>query len=287
MKRLVLAALLGATLGGRLRRRLAGRARTRSRRCPSPAACATRSRGPERQRLGVPVGRTGKTLQQMAEEVGRRVGEVGLAELGLHGRPGPRSRSAMIDKQGQFLYGPTAVYVAPSPAAPAKGPFVAPADVLLTEGRYRSAAGRHGDRPVRRGLRGAGAVRASRASTVLAVTKSAASTSPRRPGPGDHAAQDTIPEVGEHGAEGRRPTRSRRPRATSKLLDTRVPAERHAQGVFDQVRRQEARRAAVLDAAAVPVARLRAGDRRRAAAARPSTATRWSSSTRRSTTTTT
>src|SRR4029078_5887665 len=44
----------------------------------------------------------------------------------------------MIDKQGQFLYRHTPVYGAPNPGAPAVGPFVAPADVLLTEGRYRS-----------------------------------------------------------------------------------------------------------------------------------------------------
>jgi hypothetical protein len=44
----------------------------------------------------------------------------------------------MIDKQGQFVYGPTAVYLAPNPGAPAQGPYAAPADVLLTQGRYRS-----------------------------------------------------------------------------------------------------------------------------------------------------
>ena len=44
----------------------------------------------------------------------------------------------MISDQGEFVYGPTAVYVASSPDARAKGPFAAPADVLLTEARYRS-----------------------------------------------------------------------------------------------------------------------------------------------------
>jgi hypothetical protein len=44
----------------------------------------------------------------------------------------------VIDGQGQFVYGQTALYVAPTPEEPAKGPFLAPADVLVTEGRYRS-----------------------------------------------------------------------------------------------------------------------------------------------------
>ena len=44
----------------------------------------------------------------------------------------------MIDDRGQFVYGPTAVYIAPTPESPAQGPFVAPADVLVTEARYRS-----------------------------------------------------------------------------------------------------------------------------------------------------
>ena len=44
----------------------------------------------------------------------------------------------MIGQDGTPVYGPTAVYVAPTPNDPAVGPFVAPADVLLTDKRYRS-----------------------------------------------------------------------------------------------------------------------------------------------------
>jgi hypothetical protein len=44
----------------------------------------------------------------------------------------------VIAKDGVPIYGQTAIYVAPSPDKPAEGPFVAPADVLLTEARYRS-----------------------------------------------------------------------------------------------------------------------------------------------------
>jgi hypothetical protein len=44
----------------------------------------------------------------------------------------------VIDDTAGFLYGKTALYYARTPESPAKGPFVAPADVLVTEAPYRS-----------------------------------------------------------------------------------------------------------------------------------------------------
>ena len=44
----------------------------------------------------------------------------------------------IIDSDGKAIYGPSAIYVAPAPNQPAQGPFAAPADVLLTQARYRS-----------------------------------------------------------------------------------------------------------------------------------------------------
>ena len=80
----------------------------------------------------------GKTLNQLAEEVkGGGSTEVGLAtSVFTVGKS--RLAFGVIDDQGQFVYGPTVVYAAPTPDAPAVGPFAAPADVLITEGRYRS-----------------------------------------------------------------------------------------------------------------------------------------------------
>jgi hypothetical protein len=80
---------------------------------------------------------TGKTLQALADEIG------GGPELGLAGSvfvAGERNRVAfgVIDDQAGFVYGKTALYVARTPESPAKGPFVAPADVLVTEAPYRS-----------------------------------------------------------------------------------------------------------------------------------------------------
>jgi hypothetical protein len=81
---------------------------------------------------------SGKTLQQVAEEVkGGGSVEAGLATSVFNVGKG-RLGFGVIDDQGQFVYGPTVVYVAPTPDDPAEGPFAAPADVLVTEGRYRS-----------------------------------------------------------------------------------------------------------------------------------------------------
>jgi hypothetical protein len=80
----------------------------------------------------------GKTLEQLAAEVrGGGTVEAGLA-TSVFTVGDNRLAFGVIDNEGQFVYGRTAVYVAQSPADPAKGPFVAPADVLVTEGRYRS-----------------------------------------------------------------------------------------------------------------------------------------------------
>jgi hypothetical protein len=79
----------------------------------------------------------GKTLQALADQIG------GGPEMGLAGSvylAGERNRVAfgVIDDQAGFVYGKTALYVARTPESPAKGPYVAPADVLVTEAPYRS-----------------------------------------------------------------------------------------------------------------------------------------------------
>jgi hypothetical protein len=80
----------------------------------------------------------GKTLEDLAAEVrGGGSVEAGLA-TSLFTVGDNRLAFGVIDDQGQFVYGRTAVYVAQKPGEPAKGPFLAPADVLVTQGRYRS-----------------------------------------------------------------------------------------------------------------------------------------------------
>jgi hypothetical protein len=79
----------------------------------------------------------GRSLQEVADAIGGGNLEAALASsVFTTGRN--RIAFGVIDQQGQFVYGKTAVYVAPTPGAPAKGPFVAPADVLVTAPAYRS-----------------------------------------------------------------------------------------------------------------------------------------------------
>ncbi len=78
----------------------------------------------------------GRTLDQIAATVTGRA-QAGLATSVLE--PGPnRLAFGVIDDQNRFLYGRTAVYVARTQSSPARGPYPAPADTLVTEPRYRS-----------------------------------------------------------------------------------------------------------------------------------------------------
>jgi hypothetical protein len=78
----------------------------------------------------------GRSLQQVADSM------QGGPEVGLAGQTftvGPnRLAFGVIDAQGRFIYGKTAVYVAPTPDAKAQGPYPAPADVLVTDPPFRS-----------------------------------------------------------------------------------------------------------------------------------------------------
>jgi hypothetical protein len=79
----------------------------------------------------------GRSLQGVADAIGGGKLEAALASS-VFTVGSNRLAFGVIDQQGQFVYGKTAVYVAPKPGAPAKGPFVAPADVLITQPPYRS-----------------------------------------------------------------------------------------------------------------------------------------------------
>jgi hypothetical protein len=79
----------------------------------------------------------GATLQQLADKMA--AGPQLVLASSVFTTPGDsRMAFGMIASDGTPVYGPTAIYVAPTPSDPAEGPFVAPADVLLTDARYRS-----------------------------------------------------------------------------------------------------------------------------------------------------
>src|SRR5687767_9209515 len=88
---------------------------------------------PEKTDLPAPAGRSLKALANSIQAGG----QVGLAssvfEVGKN-----RLAFGLIDDQNKLIYGKTAVYVAPTPEDQAQGPFLAPADSLVTEGEFRS-----------------------------------------------------------------------------------------------------------------------------------------------------
>jgi hypothetical protein len=79
----------------------------------------------------------GKTLQALADEIGGGP-EMGLASSVFVAGRENRLAFGVIDRSAGFLYAPTAVYVARTPDSRARGPYLAPADVLLTDVPFRS-----------------------------------------------------------------------------------------------------------------------------------------------------
>jgi hypothetical protein len=79
----------------------------------------------------------GQTLEELGQQMS--AGPSLALATSVFTTPGPsRMAFGMIGEDGTPVYGKTAIYVAPNPGAEAQGPFLAPADVLLTDARYRS-----------------------------------------------------------------------------------------------------------------------------------------------------
>src|SRR3954452_10827615 len=78
----------------------------------------------------------GRSLQDLANSL------TGGVEVGLAGSDYTVGRNRLafgvIDPNGKFVYGKTAVYIAPSPGAKARGPYPAPTDLLITQPAFRS-----------------------------------------------------------------------------------------------------------------------------------------------------
>ena len=78
----------------------------------------------------------GRTLAQIAA-VAKSQAQVGFASSVIE--PGAnRLAFGLIDSQNNFLYGRSAVYVARTQSSPARGPYIAPADSLVTKPAFRS-----------------------------------------------------------------------------------------------------------------------------------------------------
>ena len=79
----------------------------------------------------------GRTLRQVASGLDGTGAQVGLATSVF--TPGVnRLAFGVLDPKTGFVYGKAGVYVATGPDAKARGPYPAPADLLITDPRYRS-----------------------------------------------------------------------------------------------------------------------------------------------------
>ena len=106
-----------------------------------PAAAKERSRlnGADRPRAAdFPKPEAGQTFQQFADTVGATGTQMAHATSVF--TPGHnRVAFGVLSDENKFVYGPTAVYIAKSPeSTEVVGPYVAPADLLVTEPGFRS-----------------------------------------------------------------------------------------------------------------------------------------------------
>ncbi len=80
---------------------------------------------------------SGKSLQQLAKLA---TSNAALGAANGTFTPGFRRFAfALTNNSQQFIYAPTAVYIATNPSAPVRGPFLAPADPMTVAPQYRSA----------------------------------------------------------------------------------------------------------------------------------------------------
>jgi hypothetical protein len=177
----------------------------------------------------------GRTLQQVADQSGTAGPELGLASSVF--TPG-RNRLAfgVIDARSGFVYGKTAIYMARGPDQLARGPFPAPADVLLTQGRYRSKQAATEADPFAAVYAAQVPFAKPGAYTILALTKDGSKTFAA---PGHlkviAKADDRIPGVGERPPDAETDTLAAA-HGDVASIDTRVPpSDMHAKSFADVV----------------------------------------------------
>jgi len=79
----------------------------------------------------------GKTLQEVSDGLTGTGTTLGLASSIF--TPGiNRLAFGVIDSENRYVYAPTVVYTAATPTEPARGPYPAPADLLVTDAPHRS-----------------------------------------------------------------------------------------------------------------------------------------------------
>jgi len=162
----------------------------------------------------------GRSLQEVASTT-QAGNKVGFATSVLV--PGTqRLAFGVLDRRNAFVYGKTAVYIARRPDSPARGPYVAPGDALVTKPAFRSQTAASETSPI-------AAIYSARVPfgrpgqwAILVVTKRG-SRLLGAPSIIDVKASNPIPDVGE-----RPPAVDTETTAgvggNEKAIDTRVPA---------------------------------------------------------------
>ncbi len=180
----------------------------------------------------------GRTLQEVADASGSAGPELGMAtSVFIPGKN--RVAFGMIDDQSGFVYGKTALYVAPTPDSKALGPFPAPADVLITQGRYRSKQAATEADPFAAVYAAQVPFKKPGDYSILAVTKDGSKTFAA---PGQvkviSKADDRIPEVGEMAPKVETDTKASA-RGDIASIDTRTPpSDMHEKSFADVVGKQ-------------------------------------------------
>jgi hypothetical protein len=144
-----------------------------------------------------PAVRKGESLQALADRIGNRGTKVGFAtSVYVPGRN--RLAFGVLDQDNRFVYGKTAVYVATTPSSDARGPYPAPADLLVTDPPYRSQQAASEDSPFAAVYQTQVPLRRTGNAAVMVVTRvegklvAAPAQVQVRPG-----GEDPIPAVGD------------------------------------------------------------------------------------------
>src|SRR3954454_13134942 len=178
----------------------------------------------------------GATLQELADKMAAGP-QLALASSVFTTPGDSRMAFGMVNTDGTPVYGPPAAYVAPTPDAKAEGPFVAPADVLLTDRRYRSKQAATTADPFV-AVYGANVKFAKKGKyAVLATTKKPDASLTGATGQVDvsSVAADPIPGVGEKAPKVHTDTLESAKGDVSKI-DTRVPpSDMHSADFADVV----------------------------------------------------
>ncbi len=162
----------------------------------------------------------GRSLQQLAALV-KSSAQFGAATGTF--TPGMRRLAFAVNAgSGQFIYAPSAIYIARTPSVPARGPFLAPADSLIVAPQYRSKQN-VGPGDIKAVYAAALPIPRAGTYTVLSITRTPDGLI-GAPGKIAVAASSPIPDVGQ-----RLPDIATDSAATvhgdTALLTTRIPPE--------------------------------------------------------------